>query len=107
MGLDWRLVVALLASFIAKENSVATLGVLYGVGENTGALVDVLRANLSAASGLAFLVAQMLFIPCVAAVAAVRQETGSWRWALINVAALAVLAFVGGVAAYRLALLFL
>jgi ferrous iron transport protein B len=107
MGLDWKPVVALLASFVAKENSVATLGVLYGVGEDTGALVDVLGANLSAASGLAFLVAQMLFVPCVAVVAAVRQETASWRWALINVAALALLAFVGGALAYRLALLFL
>lgn len=104
MGLDWKLLVALLTSFVAKENSVATLGVLYGVGEDVGALSDVLRANLSAASGLAFLVAQMLFIPCIASVAAVRQETASWRWALVNVVALALLAILGGAAAFRLAL---
>jgi ferrous iron transport protein B len=105
MGLDWRPLVALLTSFVAKENSVATLGILYGVGEDAGALASVLRANLSAASGLAFLVAQMLFIPCVPSVAAVRQETASWRWALVNVAVLALLAILGGAAAYRLALL--
>ena len=107
MGLDWKPLVALLAGFVAKENAVATLGVLYGVGEDPGALVGALQANLSAASGLAFLVAQMLFIPCVSTVAAVRQETGSWRWALLNVAALALLAVLGGAVAYRLALLFL
>ena len=107
MGLDWKPLVALLASFVAKENAVATLGVLYGVGEDAGALVEALRANLSPASGLAFLVAQMLFIPCVSTVAAVRQETGSWRWALLNVAGLTLLAIIGGAVAYRLALLVL
>ena len=62
---------------------------------------------MSVASGLAFLVAEMLFIPCVSTVAVVRQETGSWRWALLNVAALTLLAIGGGAIAYRLALLFL
>jgi ferrous iron transport protein B len=107
MGLDWKPLVALLASFVAKENSVATLGVLYGVGEEAGALAGALQANMSVASGLAFLVAEMLFIPCVSTVAVVRQETGSWRWALLNVAALTLLAIGGGAIAYRLALLFL
>jgi len=107
MGLDWKPVVALLASFVAKENAVATLGVLYGVGEDAGALAAVLPAHLSPASGLAFLVAEMLFVPCVSTVAVIRQETGSWRWTLVNVVALAVLAVLGGAVAYRLALLFL
>jgi len=107
MGLDWKPVVALLASFVAKENAVATLGVLYGVGEDAGALAAVLPAHLSPASGLAFLVAEMLFVPCVSTVAVIRQETGSWRWTLVNVVVLAVLAVLGGAVAYRLALLFL
>jgi len=107
MGLGWKPIVALLTSFVAKENSVATLGVLYGAGEEAGALAAALQASLSPASGLAFLVAQMLFVPCVSTVAAVRQETGSWRWALVNVVALALLAVLGGAVAYRLALLVL
>ncbi len=57
MGLGWRPLVALLTSFVAKENAIATLGVLYGVGEDVAALQQVLAANLTPAAGLAFLVA--------------------------------------------------
>ncbi|TEU18647.1 MAG: ferrous iron transporter B, partial [Anaerolineales bacterium] len=104
MGLDWKALVALLTSFVAKENALATLGVLYGAGEDASALLQVLSANFTPASGLAFLVAQMLFIPCVAVVAVMRQETNSWRWTLLNVAFLTILAVVGGTIAYHLAL---
>lgn len=103
MGLDWRPLVAMLSSFVAKENAVATLGVLYRVGEAPGALGSVLQAHLTPAAGLAFLVAEMLFIPCVSAVAVIRQETGSWKWAALNVLLLTTLALVGGVATYQVA----
>ena len=105
MGLGWRPIVAILTSFVAKENAVATLDVLYGLGERAGDLSQVLAAQLSPASGLAFLVAEMLFIPCIATVAVIKQETGSWKWVLIDLLALAVLTLVAGTLAYHLALL--
>ncbi len=101
MGLGWRPLVALFTSFVAKENSLAALSVLYGVSDDV-ALSTALSTNLSTAAGLAFLVAQMLFIPCVGTVAAIRQETNSWRLTLLNVALMSVLALVGGVVAYQL-----
>jgi len=104
MGLRWKALVALLASFVAKENSLATLGVLYGAGEDASALIEVLSANFTAASGLAFLVAEMLFIPCVSTVAVIKQETNSWKWTLLNVGFLTLLTIVGGAIAYHLAL---
>ena len=61
LGLDWRMLVALLSSVVAKENAVATLGVLYGAGEQS--LPQVLAAQVSPAGGLSFLVVTMLFIP--------------------------------------------
>jgi ferrous iron transport protein B len=103
MGLDWRALVAILTSFVAKENAVATLGVLYGAGEGGRALSEVLAGQFTAASGLAFLVAQMLFIPCVATLAVIRQETGSWKWVLVNVLFLGILALAGGILAYQAA----
>lgn len=103
MGLDWRSMVAILTSFIAKENAVATLGVLYGVGEGARGLGDVLAGQFTAASGLAFLVIQMLFIPCVATLAVIRQETDSWKWVLVNILFLGVLALGGGIIAYQIA----
>lgn len=103
MGFDWRLTVALITSFPAKENAIATLGVLFGSAPEEG-LAEALSAALSTASALSFLVATMLFIPCMATVAVIRQETGSWRWALFNVGMFLALSVAGGIVTYRLAL---
>jgi len=102
MGMDWRLTVALLTSFLAKENSIATLGVLFGGGENVG-LAQTLAAAYSPAAALSFLTVSLLFIPCAATVAVIRQETGSWRWTLVNIALLLVISVAIGAAVYALA----
>jgi len=102
MGFDWRLMVTLLTSFIAKENSIATLGVLFGTGKQIG-LAETLAATFPAATWLAFLVVQMLFVPCVATVAVIRQETGSWRWTLFNLGFLLLVSWMAGVGVFWLA----
>jgi ferrous iron transport protein B len=102
MGFDWRLMVALLASFIAKENSIATLGVLFGAGEEAG-LAETLAATFPASTALAFLAVQMLFIPCAATVAVIRQETDSWRWTFFSLGFLLVVSLAAGIAIYWLA----
>ncbi len=103
MGLDWRMVVALLTSFVAKENSVATLGVLFGAGEQMTDLTTALAGSLTPAAALAFLVVQMLFVPCAATVAAIRQETRSWRWTAFSMSLLLVLSLTGGIVVYQVA----
>jgi len=103
MGLDWRMMVALLTSFIAKENAIATLGVLFGAGDSEAGLAAILRTTLTPAAALAFLVIQMLFIPCVATVAAIKQETNSWHWTTVSVVFLLVVSLVGGVLTYQIA----
>jgi ferrous iron transport protein B len=102
MGLDWKMVVALLTSFVAKENSIATLGVLYGAGKEAVGLDAVLSGTLTPAAALAFLVVQMLFIPCVATVAAIKQETKSWGWTAFSLGLLSLLSVLGGILAYQL-----
>jgi ferrous iron transport protein B len=102
MGFDWRLVVALLTSFIAKENSIATLGVLFGTTQGAG-LAETLATTFPIATWLAFLVVQMLFVPCVATVAVVRQETGSWRWTLFDLAFLLLVSGTAGIAVFWMA----
>jgi ferrous iron transport protein B len=104
MGLSWRMIVALLTSFIAKENAIATLGVLYGATE--GGLTEIM-ADIGPITGLAFLVVQMLFIPCVATVAAIRQESASWEWTLASLAILLVVSLGSGILVYQIAGLFL
>ena len=102
MGLDWRLTVSLLTSFPAKENAIATLGVLFGSTAETG-LAAALAAAYSTATALAFLVVSILFIPCIATVAVTRQETGSWGWTLLNLGMLLGLSIGAGVLVYHAA----
>ncbi len=103
MGLGWQMMVALLTSFVAKENTIATLGILYGAGEEGRGLGQAVAGVLTPAAALAFLAVQVLFIPCVATVAVVRQETGSWRWTSFSVALLLVVSFAVGIAIYQVA----
>lgn len=105
MGFDWRLTVALITSFPAKENAIATLGVLFGNSPEAG-LAGALAAAFSTASALSFLVVTMFFIPCMATVAVVKQETNSWRWAGLSVALFLLLSMAAGALTYHLAVLF-
>ena len=103
LGLSWKLVVALLASFIAKENSIATLGILYGTGDDSANLAATLGTVIAPAAALSFLVVQLLFIPCAATVGAIRQETRSWKWTLFTLALLAVISVGAGWVVYQIA----
>ncbi len=98
MGFEWRMIVALLSSVVAKENTIATLGVLY-----SGSGLDALAAAVTPAAALAFLVVQFTFVPCIATVAAIRLETESWRWTAFSVALLLVISLAAGVATYQVA----
>lgn len=101
MGLDdWRCIVALLTSFVAKENTIATLGVLFSAGEGGPGLARRVAAALSPPAALALLVVQMLFVPCVATVAVTRQEAG-WKWALAGVVLLLSLSLGVGTITYQ------
>jgi len=102
MGLDWKMMTALLTSIVAKENSMATLGVLYGVGRE--GLVHALPSVMSHASALAFLVVLMLFIPCAATLAVMKRELDSWKWFGASFALMLAVSFLGGVMAYQIAL---
>jgi len=101
MGLEWPMVVAMITSFVAKENTISTLGVLYGAGEEGQALATALSSALSPAAALAFLAAQMLFVPCVGTVAAIRQETRSWGWTGLSVGILLLASLLVGMLIYQ------
>jgi len=103
MGFDWRLTVALITSFPAKENVIATLGVLFGSSPDAG-LAATLAGTFSTATALSFLVVTMLFIPCMATVAVTKQETNSWGWTLLSVGLLLALSVAAGAGVYHLAL---
>ncbi|MBP1749200.1 MAG: Fe2+ transport system protein [Deltaproteobacteria bacterium] len=101
LGLDWRMVVALLSSVVAKENSVATLGILYNVGDQ--GLMHVLSNSIPHASAVSFLVVLMLFIPCAPTIAVMRHEMADRKWFIISFVFMLVLSYLMGMAAYGLA----
>ena len=95
LGLPWRVFIAVLTSFAAKENTVATLSVLYGN------IVTALPSVISKAAGLGLLAFQMLFVPCAGTIAAIRQETGSIKWAAFSVILMTILAFGADLLIYQ------
>jgi ferrous iron transport protein B len=98
---DWRLIVALLTSFFAKENTIAILGILYGTGEGVATLPAQVAALLAPAARMAFLVVILLFIPCLATAATIKQETGSWRWTAASILLLLGLSLGAGLVVYQ------
>jgi ferrous iron transport protein B len=84
LGYDWRMAVALETGLAAKEVVVATLGVLYGLGEeedeSSSGLVDKIRANISLPAGISFIVFVMIYLPCLAASLVFMREAGSWKY---------------------------
>lgn len=99
LGLDWKMITALLTGLVAKENVVATLGVLYAEGRD--GLTSVLPAVMSPASAAAFLVVMMLFIPCAATIAVLKREMNSAKWFYGALVMTLVLSYLGGLTAYR------
>jgi len=104
MGLNWQMMVALLSSFVAKENTIATLGVM--LSGSSGDFTQQLKAILTPSAAVAFLVVQILFIPCVATIAAIRQETEGWKWPALILVFQMLLAFAVAIPVYQLLTLF-
>lgn len=86
---DWRSAMSLIVGLVAKEAVVGTLGVLYGVGEaaidNPELLSAPLRTMFTPLSAYAFMAFTLLYMPCIAAFAAMKREMNSWKWTLIAV----------------------
>ena len=99
LGLDWKMITALLTGLVAKENIVATLGVLYSVGKN--GLIHILPQVMSHASAAAFLVVMMLFIPCAGTIAVLKKEMNSNRWFYATITLTLLVSYMGGVLAYN------
>jgi ferrous iron transport protein B len=102
MGLSWREMVALVSSLVAKENSIATLGVLYGVGEE--GLREVLPRVVSHASALAFMTVLMLFVPCAGTISVMSKEMESKKWFVASILTTLIVSLLAGILAYHVAL---
>ena len=81
LGFDWKLGIGLSSGVGAKELVVSTLGVLY---TNEGDIESVNlsdRIPISPTTALAYMLFVLIYFPCIATLVAIKQESGSWRWA--------------------------
>jgi ferrous iron transport protein B len=99
------MMVALLSSIVAKENSIATLAVLYDVGEQ--GLRQILPNVMGFASALSFLVVMMLFVPCLPTIAVMKQEMSNWRWLLLSFMLMLIISLGAGAIVYHIATILL
>ncbi|BDU50372.1 ferrous iron transport protein B [Haliovirga abyssi] len=87
LGITWREGVALIAGITAKEIFVSTISVLYGVGDEnaTGLKRKMLKDGITPIAAYGLMVFVLLYIPCVATIAAIRRETNSLKWTIFSV----------------------
>lgn len=85
LGFDWKLGIGLISGVGAKELVVSTLGVLY---TNEGDVENVNLSNripITPLVALAYMLFVLIYFPCIATFAAIKQESGSWKWAIFTV----------------------
>ena len=110
LGFDWKIGVGLIACTAAKEVMVSTLGTIYSVGgddTHESGLVAYLRddPDFNQAVALSLMVFVLLYMPCVAAMAVIKRETGSWKMLLASNGMCLVLSYVLAFVTYHLALM--
>ena len=122
LGFDWRMGVGIVAGVGAKELVVSTLGVMYADEEpidvipgeveesSSGAdtrLQKALVRSVTPAAALAYMVFILLYFPCIATFVAIRNESGSWKWAIVTAVYTIFLAWIAAFVTFRLASLFI
>jgi ferrous iron transport protein B len=111
LGWDWKVGMAALASFPAREVVVGTLGIIYdeGAGDADAAgrtgLPQKLRADFGLPAALSLMVFFALCCQCASTLVVIRRETRSWRWPAFTFAYMTALAYVGALAVYQVAAL--
>lgn len=114
LGYDWKIGIALITSFAAREVFVATMATIYSVGgdvdENDATLREKMHAATwpdgsriyTLATGVSLLIFYVFAMQCISTVAIVKRETRSWKWPLIQVAYMTGLAYFMSLLAFNL-----
>ena len=116
LGFDWRMGVGIVAGVGAKELVVSTLGVMYAddepMAENQESIGETrlqkaLLKSVTPAGALAYMVFILLYFPCIATFVAIRNESRSWKWALVTATYTIVLAWIAAFITFNIASLLL
>jgi ferrous iron transport protein B len=113
LGYDWKVGIALITSFAAREVFVGTLATIYSVNdaeENQVKLLDRMRMQtfrdgtpvFTMASGISLMVFYVYALQCMATVAVVKRETGSWKWPILQLVTMGVIAYFASLIVFTL-----
>lgn len=113
LGYDWKIGIALITSFAAREVFVGSMATIYSVGENfeeDHRLMDRLKEEkkadgspvYTAATGISLMVFYVYAMQCMATLAVVKRETKTWKWPLIQVVYMGVLAYLASFVFYQI-----
>ncbi len=106
MGFDWRIGVALIGAFAAKEVFVAQMGIVFALGSEVDEESDTLRERIGASYpplvGFSLMLFLLIATPCMATVAVTKRESGSWKWALLQFGGLTGIAWMLSVLVYQI-----
>lgn len=107
LGYDWKMGIALITSFAAREVFVGSMATIYSVGEdfeNNRSLLDRMKEEKNPltgervytfASGASLMIFYVFAMQCMATFAVVKRETNSWKWPLIQMTYMGILAYAG------------
>ena len=106
LGFDWKLSIGILSGVGAKELVVSSLGVLYADDAEADQTTLAERLPITPLVAYGYMVFVLLYFPCIATLAAIRQEAGSWKWAAFAATYTTVLAWIMSFAVHQLGGLF-
>ena len=107
---SWQAAVGAVTGLVAKENVVATLAVLYGIGEaaeDDPALLQQIALSFTQLSAFAYMVFNLLCAPCFAAIGAIRREMMSAKWTWAAILYQTIFAYIVALLIYQIGSLFL
>lgn len=105
LGYDWKIGIALVTSFAAREIFVGTISTLYHIDnpDNQAGIVETLSAaGLSAATAISLLFFYLFALQCSSTVVVMRKESGHWKWALFQFLFMGILAYLSAFAAFQI-----
>ncbi len=112
LGYDWKIGIAILTSFAAREVFVGTLATIYSVGNDEEETIknrmaaEINTVNkkplFNLASGISLLLFYAFAMQCMSTLAIVKRETNSWRWPLLQLGFMSVFAYIVALIAYQL-----
>ena len=106
MGFDWKLGIGLISGVGAKELVVSTLGVLYVDDPEADEASLAERIPITPLVAFCYMLFVLIYFPCIAALAAIKQESGSWKWALFAACYTTGLAWLVAFSVYQIGGLF-